>query len=172
MEIILILIGVVIVYMLFENVSKVLKSNKKYLYSLDELTNDILHVSINREETKNYDFSFEYNNIKYIFKVVKCPNNGEIVVNNKTIWQINLDMRLGKAPKNKIMVKDLDGFMNYEEEKTKRYCLVYKDCYSIKQWVNECEMRFINSNKEVVYGIKFVKFNDFENLLKEIKDNK
>jgi hypothetical protein len=172
MEIILILIGVVIVYMLFENVSKVLKSNKKYLYSLDELTNDILHVSINREETKNYDFSFEYNNIKYVFKVVKCPNNGEIVVNNKTIWQINLDMRLGKAPKNKIMVKDLDGFMNYNEENTKRYCLVYKDCYSIKQWVNECEMRFINSNKEVVYGIKFVKFNDFENLLKEIKDNK
>ena len=171
MEIILVAVGVLMIYYIFQNFSKSLKTNKKFLYGYEEITNEILHVQIDKEGTKEYDFSFKYNNTNYVFKVLKCPNNGEIVINNKTRWQINLDMRVGKAPRNKVEVKDLDGFMNYDVENTVRYCLVYKDCYSIKQWVNECEMKFIKTNKDLVYGIKFLKFDEFETLVKENKEN-
>ena len=164
-------LGLVILYFIIEKLGKTIKNNKKFLYGYDEITNDILHVSINRESTPEYDFSFEYHDVKYVFKILKCPSNGEIVINNKTRWQINLNMRVGKAPTSSISVKNLDGFMKLEGDNIKKFCLVYKDCYSIKQWVNECEMKFINTNKDVCYGIKFIKFDEFKSLIEEIKNN-
>lgn len=168
MEIVLIIVIGFILYFVIANFWNVIKSNKKFLYHYDELLNDILNVSVKRETLKEYDFSFMYDKKNYVFKILKCPSNAEIVINNKTTWQLNLGMRTGKAPKNKMLVKSIQPFMEFEKENTIKICLIYKDCYSIKRWVNESEMVFVNTN-EPCLGIQFLKYDEFEEFIKNIK---
>ncbi len=148
--ILILIICIVLLFIIFKIVG-IYNKKKAYKLIYQYLNNKYKNVLLGN---KIYDYYIE--DIDSCIKVLFLNENDELVINSKYIWQINHDMKIGNTPSSSQNVLGIKNFMNINKNKI---VIIYSTCYSIKKYINECEMIFVNENTDC-YGVKFLKFKD------------
>lgn len=118
-------------------------------------------------KNKVCDFQLETQDALIIFKVVTLSGGTEIQINNKTMWQLNQGMTLGKAPQSQKMLSGIASFMNAEfmaDKPIQKMVIVYPNAHNILMYINECEMVFVNPNTNV-HGVKVIRYKELAPVL-------
>jgi len=122
-------------------------------------------IKISDSHNKIFDFSFSLNETSYVFKIITVPASSEIVVQNKTSWQLNYGggKRPGKTFPFKKPLPDINPFVLFEPRtknvKYKKILIVYPNAHNLLKWVNESEMVIMDA-KTHAYGIKVIRYPD------------
>lgn len=108
---------------------------------------------------KWYDCEIKHNGKLYLCRFYRLPNNCQMTVNNRYIWQI-LNGRPG--------IKTMPGVEKFIDGKDSRahikVALIVNNKAQIRRWINECEMEFVDSYMDI-YGAKMC---DIEKLVNQI----
>jgi hypothetical protein len=150
-------------------INKVLK-DKAYTNVYNTLCKLAGNDNVSRVKSKAFDFEVDFNNKKYLVKMIYNPGRHEINVNAKDYWQINKGVvssrKSGEQMKN---VYDLINFKidgeNYKKNTIKLY-VIYPDSIGLMKVINECEMEFVKPKTDI-YGTKMTKYVNLEEEFKE-----
>ena len=134
------------------------------------LKENYINMKVIDGHNKTYDFMFNIDDVSYYIRVLTLPSSAELVVNNKTAWQINYGgaKRMGKSFTKKRPIPELNTFILFDpkgDKKVKKIVVVYPDAHNLLQWVNESEMVIIEP-KTNVHGVKVV---TYKNLFDKFK---
>lgn len=113
-----------------------------------------LKRAYNEVEEGNDIYDYYVKDFDTIVKILFLNSSDELVVNSKYKWQINHNMRPGAIPSDSSMVSGIKNFVDVDK---KKIVIIYKDCYNIKKYINECEMIFVDETTDC-YGVNFIKF--------------
>lgn len=149
---ILLFIGVIITILI--NASTMHK-RKKMRIAVEALLNeyvkkDMENNSLVRSTTSDYDYIFTTKDTKTYIMLVQNFQEGEIIVNAPTKWQVRRtyeDSSLHFLPR-------VDKLMRFDPpqeppKKIKRLYIIYPSTRSLLRYINECEMEFVRPTTDV-----------------------
>jgi hypothetical protein len=138
--------------------------------SLDEIyctLTDIAGIdNVKRVSSKIFDFDMDYNNKKFLIKMIYHPSRSEINVNSKDYWQVNEgSVSSRKSGTQMLGVYDLLNFdlekNNYDKKTTVKLYIIYPCSNRLLKVINECEMEFIKPQTDI-YGCRVNNFTDIK----------
>lgn len=94
----------------------------------------------------------------YHILYVYVPQNAELTINSKTIWEIR------DASKSKLLNQQ-----HFLSSPYPKIVIVYPASQVIKRYINENELEFVKYNK-MFYNIYVIRHFELDSLLKELKD--
>lgn len=121
-------------------------------------------------KNKNFDYEVDYNNKKFLIKMIYHPSKSEININSMNYWQINRGIVSSRKSGEQMKgVYDLLKFKlidnGYSKNTIKLY-VIYPYCNRLMKVINECEMVFIKPNIDV-YGCRIINYKNLkEDILK------
>lgn len=162
----LIFVAIVVVLIGYFAISNVLKKKK----ALSEVKQTLIEIagesSVVKVDSKVYDFEMDYNNKKFLIKMIYHPSRNEININSKSYWQVNEgSVSSRKSGVQMQGVYDLVNFdlasNGYNKSDTVKLYVIYPSSRVLLKVINECEMEFIKPETDI-YGCKVNNFTDLK----------
>lgn len=157
--VIVIVIGFVTLFIL-----RKMNKNKKMDQIISCIQGHNLAAVLTKATKAPYDFMFETEEKKYLFKVIFHPSQAEINVNSKNYWQVNHGVVSSR--KQGVQLKGIYGLVNYEEVSRKPIQKIYiitPNAKVLMKVVNECEMVFITPETDC-FGVNIYRHSDLDHL--------
>lgn len=122
------------------------------------------------DKNKAFDYEIDYNNKKYLIKMIYHPSRCEINVNSANYWQINRG--IVSSRKSGEQMKGVYDLLKYKPsdngyaKNTIKLYVIYPYSNRMMKVINECEMVFIKPNTDI-YGTRLI---NYKNLKEDIKN--
>ena len=122
-------------------------------------------------KNKSFDFEMDYNNKKFLIKLIHHPSKCEININSANYWQINRGIVSSRKSGEQMKgVYDLLKFKltdnGYAKNTVKLY-VIYPYSNRLMKVINECEMVFIKPNVDI-YGCRVINYKDIKEDIKSL----
>lgn len=157
MKYLIIILIILLLFTLFKAIilPKIMKASckKKIMQCLQSIEN----VSFFKEKTIDEDLKIRVDDQVFYFKILLCPNNCDLQINNIETWGI---YKQGKF----IYINEIKKFINSKENN--KIVVLASKAHTIKKVINECEMIMVDENVDV-YNSLVINY-DKINLIKEI----
>ena len=162
----LIFLAFVIAIVLFFAILNIFKKKK----ALDEVKQTLIEIagesSVVKIDSKAFDFEMDYNNKKFLIKMIYHPTRNEININSKDYWQVNEGTVSSRKSGTQMQgVYDLVNFdlasNGYNKNDTQKLYVIYPSSRVLLKVINECEMEFIKPETDI-YGCKVNNFTDLK----------
>lgn len=161
MKYIVIILIILILFTLFKTVvfPNIIKNSckKKIIKCLQGVDN----ISFLSDKEIDEDLKIKINNQIFYFKILLCPNNCDLQINNIETWGI---YKNGKFT----YINDIKKFIN--SKVSNKIVVLASKAHTIKKVINECEMIMVNENVDV-YNSLVINY-DKINLIKEIVEKR
>ena len=136
---------------------------KKALNNLSLTLSDIAGADNVKKVDKNkaFDYEMEFNNKKYLVKMIYHPSKCEININSANYWQINRG--IVSSRKSGEQMKGVYDLLRYKladngyAKNTVKLYVIYPCSNRLMKVINECEMVFIKPNTDI-YGSRVVNY--------------
>lgn len=157
MKYLIIILLVLLLFTLFKVIilPKIMKATckKKVMQCLQKVDN----ISFLNGKTIDEDLKIRVDDQVFYFKILLCPNNCDLQINNIETWGI---YKQGKFT----YINEIKKFINSQE--SNKIVVLASEAHTIKKVINECEMIMVDENVDV-YNSLVINY-DKINLLKEI----
>ena len=157
MKYLIIILLVLLLFTLFKVtiLPKIMKATckKKVMQCLQKVDN----ISFLNGKTIDEDLKIRVDDQVFYFKILLCPNNCDLQINNIETWGI---YKQGKFT----YINEIKKFINSQE--SNKIVVLASEAHTIKKVINECEMIMVDENVDV-YNSLVINY-DKINLLKEI----
>lgn len=130
---------------------------KKIIHCLQSLNN----ISFLSDKEIDEDLKIKVNNQTFYFKILLCPSNCDLQINNIETWGI---YKNGKFT----YINDIKKFIN--SKKDNKIVVLASKAHTIKKVINECEMIMVDETTDV-YNSLVINY-DKINLLNEIVEKR
>jgi hypothetical protein len=120
---------------------------------------------------EEHDYLIENNRVVVYIKKIIIPSNSSVTINARNTWCLRWGgKRLGRSYPNMRYMNELIPYLmrDYQsEKKVVKLVLIYPDTEVILKYLNESELTTVNP-VDNNYGMKVLRFLDFEENFKEI----
>ncbi|MFA7009993.1 MAG: hypothetical protein WC240_02080 [Bacilli bacterium] len=124
--------------------------------------------SVYKEE---HDYLIENDKIVIYVKKIIIPSNSSVTINARNTWCLRWGgKRLGRSYPNMRYMNELIPYLMcdyHSEKRVVKLVLIYPDTEAIFKYLNESELAIVNP-VDNSYGMKVLRFLDFEENFKEI----